>query len=112
MAGALEPETFSPPPRTDAAQAANCETSADVGLDADDLLAAGIDLDAPDALDRAYDALQEVELELELAQKQRELLKSIEEQIKDLPLEAQAEMLKHVSGILGNNSEAHEKRQR
>merc|ERR1719359_2468267 len=111
MAGALEPETFSPPPRTDTAQA-NCATNADVDLSADDLLAAGIDMDAPDALDRAFDALHEVEMELELAQKQRELLKSIEAQIADLPIEAQAEMLKHVSGILGNNSEAHEKRQR
>merc|ERR1719311_721098 len=103
MAGTLEPETFSPPPRTDAAQA-NRETSADVDLDVDggldDLLAAGIDLDAPDALDKAFDALHEVEMELELAQKQRELLKSIEEQIADLPIEAQAEMLKHVSSIL------------
>jgi hypothetical protein len=101
MAGTLEPETFSPPPRTDVAQA-NRDTGADVldDLDADDLLAAGIDLDAPDALDRAYDALHQVEMELELAQKQRELLKSIEEQIAGLPIEAQAEMLKHVSGIL------------
>jgi hypothetical protein len=108
MAGALEPETFSPPPRTDSAQAraqamiavANRETGADVDLGEDVLLAAGIDLDAPDALDRAYDALHEVEMELELAQKQRELLKSIEEQIAGLPIEEQAEMLKHVSGIL------------
>jgi hypothetical protein len=105
MAGATEPETFSPPPRTDAAQASReaffaASGDLDLDLDADDLLAAGIDMDAPDALDRAFDALHEVEMELELAQKQRELLKSIEAQIADLPIEAQAEMLKHVSSIL------------
>jgi hypothetical protein len=113
MAGTLEAETFSPPPRTDAAQA-NCQTSADVDLPVDDLFAEGIDVDAPDALDRAFDKLHEVEMELELAQKQRELLKSIEEQIADLPIEAQAEMLKHVSGILNpvKGKEAEEQRQR
>jgi hypothetical protein len=119
MAGSLEPETFSPPPRgTDAlVLAANRATNADADvlddLDAGDLLAAGIDLDAPDALDKAFDALHEVEMELELAQKQRELLKSIEEQIAHLPIEAQAEMLKHVSTILGTSDpEAQEKRQK
>jgi hypothetical protein len=116
MAGALEPETFSPPPRTDAAQA-NCEASVDVpdvdDLDAEILLAAGIDLDAPDALDKAYDALHQVEMELELAQKQRQLLKSIEDQIQDLPIEAQADLLKQVSGILGPKAqEADEREQR
>jgi hypothetical protein len=128
MAGALEPETFSPPPRTDATQVqaleairarlagggeqaqAEPDTGPDVDLDVDDLLAAGIDLDAPDALDKAYDALAEVEMELELAQKQRELLTSIEEQIKHLPIEEQAEMLKHVSGILNQGSDDQEKR--
>ena len=48
------------------------------------------------ALQRPGPAASEVEMELELAQKQRELLKSIEEQIAGLPIEAQAEMLKHV----------------
>ena len=56
------------------------------------------------ALQRPGPAASEVEMELELAQKQRELLKSMEEQIAGLPIEEQAEMLKHVLKFLSFRS--------
>jgi hypothetical protein len=58
------------------------------------------DLDAIEHLDRVSKELSEVEMELALAQRQRELLQSIEAAVADLPDEERAEMLSHVSSIL------------
>jgi hypothetical protein len=95
---------FSPPSRVEGAEGAEFSDALDLlegaTPEALELLEAAPDMDTVDVLHRVSQELSEVEEELALAQRQRELLLSIEAAVADLPEEERAEMLSHVSSIL------------
>jgi hypothetical protein len=103
MAGG-EMETFAPPSRT-----AGADLSADP-LTTEELLELETLGEDAEELAAVSAEFEQVQGELELALKQRELLRSIEEAVQQLPLEEQAEMLAHVATILQPKEEFEAKR--
>lgn len=97
---AAESEAFSPPARTDGPQ-----LSAEEIANLEEL---GADTGALAAVTAEY---EQVEGELELALRQRELLRSIEASVRDLPPEEQASVLSQVAQILKPSANSIEAKQ-